>query len=146
MRPFLLIPAMLSVVLAACTTEPIDPAYGPWVGTITTEGNVTTVANESGSAWGGTATLVEEASIGVDAGADEYMFGSVDALYLTENHVYVVEVDVEGAVTIDCNHLAVFWKPDDRARGVREGRGGRRSGHLSERRPGNPTGTYSYRE
>ena len=38
---------------------------GTWVGTITTEGNVTTVINEAGSVWGGAATLVEEASIGV---------------------------------------------------------------------------------
>jgi len=46
-----------------------------WVGTITTEGNVTTVVNQSGSVWGGTAELVEEASIGVENGLDEYMFG-----------------------------------------------------------------------
>jgi hypothetical protein len=31
---------------------------GTWVGGVTTEGNVTTVVNESGSIWGGMATLV----------------------------------------------------------------------------------------
>ncbi len=30
--------------------------------------------------WGGTATLVEEASIGVESGADEYMFGEISAV------------------------------------------------------------------
>jgi len=67
---------------------------GTWVGTITTEGNVTTVVNESGSVWGGTARLVEEASIGVAAGADEYMFGQIDAVYATDDRIYVIDSQV----------------------------------------------------
>jgi hypothetical protein len=35
------------------------------------------VINESGSVWGGTARLVEEASIGVEAGNERYMLGNV---------------------------------------------------------------------
>jgi hypothetical protein len=72
-------PAMLTLtILAACSPgSDGTPTDDTWVGTITTEGNVTTVVNEAGSVWGGTATLVEEASIGVDAGADEYLLGSV---------------------------------------------------------------------
>jgi hypothetical protein len=33
-----------------------------WAGTISTQGNVTTVVNESGSVWGGVATIVEAAA------------------------------------------------------------------------------------
>ena len=64
MRRGILVTALILAV--ACSPEsPDSSGDGTWVGTITTEGNVTTVVNESGSVWGGTATLVEEASIGV---------------------------------------------------------------------------------
>ncbi|MCH7824022.1 MAG: hypothetical protein IH849_04410 [Acidobacteria bacterium] len=75
-------PSVLSLTACATQEEAVDPE-GTWVGTITTEGDVTTVVTESGSVWGGTATLVEEASIGVEAGADEYMFGSVAGIWIT---------------------------------------------------------------
>ena len=69
---------MLALLAAGCGAPDSAPdTTGAWVGTITTEGNVTTVINESGSVWGGTATLVEEASIGVEIGEDPYMFGRV---------------------------------------------------------------------
>ena len=64
--------------LAACATQ--EDANGAWVGTTTTEGNVTTVVNESGSVWGGTATLVEEASIGVESGVLTAGQGEVENL------------------------------------------------------------------
>ncbi len=51
--------ASLFAVAACSPPEPEGAADGTWVGTITTEGNVTTVVNESGSVWGGTARLVE---------------------------------------------------------------------------------------
>ncbi len=83
--------AMLLCV-AACSLGAEDPdTGGAWVGTITTEGNVTTVVNESGSVWGGSATLVEEASIGVDAGPDEHMLAAPESLYATEDEIYIVE-------------------------------------------------------
>ena len=85
----------IAVALSACSwSEPKVADDGTWVGTITTEGNVTTVVNESGSVWGGTATLVEEASIGVDAGAEEYMFGQVGGVFATDQHIYVVDSQV----------------------------------------------------
>ena len=63
--------SVVALVVAACVPQESSPgADGTWVGTITTEGNVTTVINESGSVWGGTARLVEEMSIGVDIGDD----------------------------------------------------------------------------
>ena len=89
----LALPAVLTVALGlGCTREGADPqADGTWVGTITTEGNVTTVINESGSVWGGTATLVEEATIGVESGADEYMLGSVGGVFVDDTYIYVVD-------------------------------------------------------
>ena len=78
----------------ACTSGPFEPADGPWQGQITTEGNVTTVVNESGSVWGGTARLVEEASIGVDVGAEEYMLGGISAVHATDDRIYVVDAQV----------------------------------------------------
>jgi hypothetical protein len=48
--------ALVAIALlgAACTTStPVGGGDGVWVGTITTEGDLTTVVNESGSVWGG---------------------------------------------------------------------------------------------
>jgi hypothetical protein len=87
--------SLIGLAAVACGPRD-DPAYpaGTWVGTITTEGNVTTVVNESGSLWGGTATLVEETSIGVDAGEDEYMLGSIYSMYVAGERIYVVDDQV----------------------------------------------------
>lgn len=79
---------MACVALAACTAcaagdSPEDDTA--WVGAITTEGNVTTVVNDWGSVWGGEAMLVEEASIGVGVGPEEYMLGEVASLYATDD-------------------------------------------------------------
>ena len=87
--------AAAAVVLLAVACRPQEEATnvgGTWVGTITTEGTVTTVVNESGSVWGGTARLVEEASIGVESGADEYMFGRINSVGATPDRIYVLDV------------------------------------------------------
>ncbi len=91
-----------------------DGGDGTWVGTTTTEGNVTTVVNESGSVWGEAARLVEEVSIGVDVGDDPYMFGEVqslavqsrevgdDRIYVLDSQVPVVRVfDASGTHLLD---------------------------------------------
>ena len=82
-----------AVLLAAsaCSEAADQGPHGTWVGTVTTEGNVTTVVNESGSVWGGTARLVEEASIGLEAGSDEYMFSFVMSVFGTDEHIYVAD-------------------------------------------------------
>jgi hypothetical protein len=93
MRKILCVSLLLTLV--ACNTDGDTPRPGDtWVGTITSDGNVTTVVNESGSVWGGAATLVEEASIGVDAGADPYMFGTVTGIWATAEEIYVVDYAV----------------------------------------------------
>jgi hypothetical protein len=89
-------PAVAAIVVAlslsACVRQNDAPeAEGGWVGTITTDGNVTTVVNESGSVWGGAARLVEEASIGVETGADEYMFGFINSMYANDDRIVVLD-------------------------------------------------------
>ncbi len=92
---FVFCTAVVALASVACSAQGgLTDSDGTWVGTITTEGNVTTVVNESGSVWGGTARLVEEASIGVDAGTDEYMFGSVAGVWASEDEIFVVDTQV----------------------------------------------------
>ena len=86
---------VIPLVFVSCVPEePASDGSGTWVGTITTVGNVTTVVNESGSLWGGTATLVEEASIGIERGEDEYMLGRVSGMAATDERIYVVDAQV----------------------------------------------------
>jgi hypothetical protein len=99
---------MVVLALAACSAgEDAAESDGTWVGTITTEGNVTSVVNESGSLWGGTATLVEEASIGVDVGAAEYMFGDVAGLAASNDRIYVIDRSVPAVRIYDYGGLYV---------------------------------------
>ena len=79
----------VAVIGVACGQGSPPEDDGSWVGTITTEGTVTTVVNESGSVWGGPARLIEEASIGVDVGAAEYMFGDVSGIAASDEYIYV---------------------------------------------------------
>lgn len=89
----LLLVALPAAALSACSgaDHGANPGAGEWVGTVNVEGGVTTVANTSGSVWRGNAFLVEEASIGVEAGADEYMFGVLFAVRATDEHIYVTD-------------------------------------------------------
>lgn len=66
-------------------------ADGAWDGTVTTEDNVTTVVNQTGSVWGGTAQLIEEASIGVDAGDEPYLLGDVNGVVAHDGRIYVLD-------------------------------------------------------
>lgn len=91
----LLFGACIFISSSACGPNATTSASGnAWVGTITTEGDVTTVVNESGSVWGGTATLIEELSIGVETGPAEYMFGRVGATASYGNRIYVSDLSV----------------------------------------------------
>ncbi len=84
--------SLILLLPLGCSAPPAaDTPTGTWVGTITTEGNVTTVVNESGSVWGGTAMLVEEASIGVDVGDEPYMLAGVASIIAGEDRIYVLE-------------------------------------------------------
>jgi hypothetical protein len=82
---------LAGIACAAPSPAPASGADGPWIGTITAEGDVTTVVNESGSVWGGAATLVEEASIGVDVGAPEYMLAGPASVTADDERIYIAE-------------------------------------------------------
>jgi len=87
--------ALLIIAVAACgSQEDAVVSEGNWVGTITTEGAVTTVVNESGSVWGGTATLMEEVSIGIGAGDEPYMFGEVAGVGVVADRIFVLDRQV----------------------------------------------------
>ena len=51
--------------------------------------------------WGGTATLVEEASIGVESGDDEYMFGSIRSIAVHDGRMYVLDNQVPAVRVYD---------------------------------------------
>lgn len=92
----------LLLTASACVSAPDSTgAGGDWIGTITTEGGVTTVFNESGSVWGGKATVVEEVSIGVEAGADELMFGNIRWVHEAGGTIYVIDPQVPAVRTFD---------------------------------------------
>ena len=102
--------SVIAFSLIACASpENVAESDGTWVGTVTSEGNVTTVINESGSVWGGTARLVEEASIGVDVGEEPYMLGSIVAITASNDRIYLLDekppkvrvYDLDGAHVLD---------------------------------------------
>jgi len=86
--------AFLVFSLSCATPSGSASDEGTWAGTTTTDGNITTVINESGSVWGGNASLVEEASIGVDVGEDAYMFGHISGVYATDDEIFVLDNQV----------------------------------------------------
>ena len=90
-RPIVFLFVVVLFAVACGSPELTSDSSGSWVGTITTEGNVTAVVNESGSMWGETATLVEEASIGVESGTDEYMLGYVPGVYADDDEIFVID-------------------------------------------------------
>jgi hypothetical protein len=93
--------ALCGLLAAGCGSSP-DPADpGAWEGSVETVDNVTTVRNLSGSVWGGTATLVEEASIGVDEGAEEYMLGRVNGIWASDENIFVLEAQLPAVRVYD---------------------------------------------
>lgn len=101
-----------ALTVACVSAESGSNVGGSWAGTVTTEGDTTTVINESGSMWGGTARLVEEASIGVESGPDEYMFGSIYSLYATSDRIYVADRQVPAvrAYDYDGNFVVTYGR------------------------------------
>lgn len=85
---------ILAAVSLPLGCEPISDsrdATGPVVETETI-GDTTVVRTVSGSGWGGDAALVPETSIGELEGPDEYLFGSVRAIAVDDDHnVYVLD-------------------------------------------------------
>ncbi|NKB88167.1 MAG: 6-bladed beta-propeller [Acidobacteria bacterium] len=77
--------------VAACSGE--DGAVvsdSEWLGSVSTEGAVTTVVNESGQVWTAP-SLIEELSIGTIDGDDAYVFADIRALALDAGQIYVLD-------------------------------------------------------
>jgi hypothetical protein len=83
---------LLAALTAGCSGAGAD--RGGWVHETSTDGAVTTVRTTGGSVWGGTARLIEEASIGVEAGPDEYLLGQVGSLAAHDGRIYVLDRQV----------------------------------------------------
>lgn len=95
------------IAVAGCGVPAPEPTGEEWTGTVTSEGDATTVINESGSVWGDGASLVEEASIGVDSGAEPYLFGNVVGVGVADDRIFVLDAQVHlvRAYDLDGNHL-----------------------------------------
>lgn len=99
---------VVSLSVVSCGGDAaVSDGTGDWVGSVSTEGSVTTVRNEAGSQWGGPAILAEEASIGVEVGAPEYMLGSPGGLFATDEEIYMIDsqVPIVRAYDWQGNHL-----------------------------------------
>ncbi|NKB86780.1 MAG: 6-bladed beta-propeller [Acidobacteria bacterium] len=106
-RPWLA--ALPLAALAACGGDAADAPEGPaWEHAVSTEGNVTTMDNLSGSKWGGDATLAEQLSIGQMEGADEYAFGMVSGIWPTEDRVYISDARLNEARAYDLDGNFLF--------------------------------------
>jgi len=120
----------LVAVAAACGPGATDLPSGTWVGTITTDGNVTTVINESGSVWGGSARLVEEISIGTEVGESAYLLGNVVALAAHDDRIFLLDTQLPAVRVYDFDGE---WLYDI-------GRGGQGPGEFGEGLIGGPVG------
>lgn len=74
---------------------PVDSPGDAWIGDVVHDGTTTTVYNKSGSLWADDGRFVETLSIGVEAGASEYMFGPIASIWETEDRIYVVDGGVD---------------------------------------------------
>ena len=108
-RPFLAkgkMPAIIltAVLASACgADEPATVATldGDYRAERTTEGTVTTVRHISGSKWSGRARFEEELSIGLLEGDDEYLFGQLTGLWMTDELIFVVDMQVPAVRAYD---------------------------------------------
>lgn len=80
----------LALVLGSCK-GPVPEDSADWRGTVTTDGPTRTVVNESGSVWGGVATLRERASIGLADGEDAYLFGTLGGIWSDGEEIFVLD-------------------------------------------------------
>jgi hypothetical protein len=78
-----LLTLVLLFAVGACSADH-GRDLGSWVAEWDTIGDTVVVRTVSGSVWGGPVEMVEELSIGVLEGADELMFGSIQAIAVDE--------------------------------------------------------------
>jgi hypothetical protein len=130
LRPILAVSVVAFAAFACASQEGPAGPDGAWIGTVTTDGDVTTVVNEAGSVWVGTATLVEEASIGVETGEAPYLLGTVSALSAHDDRIFLLDGQVPVVRVYDFNGS---WLHDI-------GRTGQGPGEFGEGVTGSPVG------
>lgn len=81
---------------------------GDWQYVESIDGNVRTVRTVGGSVWGGTARLVEEASIGTADGPDEYLFGDIRGITVGSDRIYVLDRQVPAVRVYDLDGGYLF--------------------------------------
>lgn len=87
--------AVLLLTVPACGTESGGGAGEEWLARVDTVGDTITVHTLAGSAWGDTARLEPEVTIGALDGPDEYIIGSPDALAVSpDGIIYVLDGQV----------------------------------------------------
>ena len=99
MRPCLLL-LTTAFIPAACGTDTSPAPAGPEV-VVETIGDTTVVRTMSGSVWGAEATLVAEVSVGELDGPEEYLFGSISSIAVSDRwDIYVLDEQAQ--------HVRVF--------------------------------------
>jgi hypothetical protein len=92
-----------ALVMATSGCSSRAAAGSDWHFKESVEGNVKTVRTLSGSVWGGTARLVEEASIGRTDGPDEYLLGQVGSVYAHDGRISIVDTQAPAVRVYDLN-------------------------------------------
>jgi hypothetical protein len=90
-RAIIVVSALALTAVGCSGQEEAGSPDANWAGTVTTEGSVTTVVNESGSVWGGKGRLVEVSAIGVEAGPDEYMLGYINSMFANDERIVLLD-------------------------------------------------------
>ena len=90
-----------TVLVAGCADAPGGATGAEWIGSIASEGDDTTVVNESGSVWGGNAVLVEELSIGTAEGDPQYLLGPARGLWDSGDTIVYADLSVPAVRVFD---------------------------------------------
>jgi hypothetical protein len=92
-----------------CSRRPGDPT-GLLVERRTMDAGMTTVRTISGSVWGGTARLIEEASIGTDGnGSDDvYLLGFIEDITCDGERIYVLDANIPQVRAYDLDGRFLF--------------------------------------
>lgn len=99
--PAIILIAMLASACGADEPATVAPLDGDYHAERTTEGTVTTVRHISGAKWKEAARFEEELSIGVLEGGDEYMFGQLLGVWMTDDLILVVDTQAPAVRAYD---------------------------------------------
>lgn len=94
---------------ASCGPDSGARGASAWMSTVDTVGDTTIVRTTGGSVWPDTVRLVRRMSIGVFDGADEYMFGRVSSIAVTQRgEVYAMDTHVPALRKYDADGIHIY--------------------------------------